>query len=59
MGERSLCFLVRCRREFRATAYKVLDEWIDKLEGSFKSNPARNVMDLTEIFSKAGNMARV
>ncbi len=40
-------------REFRATAYKVLDEWIGKLEGSFKSNPARNVMDLSEIFQQS------
>ena len=32
-------------KEFRATAHKALDEWIDELEESFESNSAPNVMD--------------
>ena len=41
-------------KEFRATAHKALDEWIDELEESFESNPAPNVMDFPGFFSKAG-----
>jgi len=40
-------------KEFRATAHKALDEWIDELEESFESNPAPNVMDFSEIFQQS------
>ena len=40
-------------KEFRATAHKALDEWIDELEESFQSNPAPNVMELSEIFQQS------
>ena len=40
-------------KECRATAHKALDEWIDELEESFESNPAPNVMDLSDIFQQS------
>jgi hypothetical protein len=40
-------------KEFRATAHKALDDWLDEVEESFQANPSPNVMELSDIFQQS------